>query len=319
MKKILVTGAFGLVGTELVLALQKKYGKENIIAVAHSKLPEKFDGILEQANVTQEEEITKLVKKYDVGTIYHLAGILSVGSEKNPAVAWEVNLNGLRNVLNIAKDEKIKVFWPSSIAAFGPNTPKDNTPQHTNLEPTTIYGVAKVAGELLCQYYFNRYGVDARSIRYPGLNGWRADPGDGTTEYAIHIFYAAIREGKYVCPLKPGTYLPMMYMDDAINGTIQLMEADASKLTIRTAYNLSGISFSPEELVAEIKKLVPNFEVSYEPNHTQKIADSWPKSIDDSTAREDWGWQPKYDLAGMTKEMFDNLKIKLKSEPHKSR
>jgi len=313
MKKILVTGAFGLVGTELVLALQKKYGKENIIAAAHNKVPEKFDGILEQADTTLEENLIKLVKKYNVGTIYHLAGILSVGSEKNPAIAWEVNFNGLKNVLNVAKDEKLKVFWPSSIAVFGPMTPKENTPQHTNLEPTTIYGVAKVAGELLCQYYFNKYGVDVRSIRYPGLNGWKADPGDGTTEYAIHIFYAAIKEGKYVCPLKPGTYLPMMYMDDAINGTIQLMEADPARITIRTAYNLSGISFSPDELVAEIKKLVPNFQVTYEPNHTQEIADSWPKSIDDSEARKDWAWQPKYDLTQMSREMFDNLKKKLEA------
>jgi nucleoside-diphosphate-sugar epimerase len=313
MKKILVTGAFGLVGTELVLELQKRYGKENVIAAAHSKLSEKFDGILEQADVTQEENIIELVKKYDVGTIYHLAGILSVGSEKNPAIAWEVNFNGLKNVLNVAKDEKLKVFWPSSIAVFGPTTPKENTPQHASLEPTTIYGVAKVAGELLCQYYFNKYGVDVRSIRYPGLNGWKSDPGDGTTEYAIHIFYAAIKKGKYACPLKPGTYLPMMYMDDAINGTIQLMETDPSKITIRTAYNLSGISFSPDELVAEIKKLVPNFEVSYEPNHTQAIADSWPKSIDDSEARKDWGWQPKYDLTQMSREMFDNLKKKLEA------
>ena len=312
MKKILVTGAFGLVGTELVLALQKKYGKENIVAAAHSKVPEEFNGILDQVNVTQEDNIREVVKKHNIGTIYHLGGILSVGSEKNPIVAWEVNFNGLKNVLSIAKDEKLKIFWPSSIAAFGLTTPKENTPQHTSLEPTTIYGVAKVAGELLCQYYFNKYGVDVRSLRYPGLNGWRADPGDGTTEYAIHIFYAAIRGEKYVCTLKPGTYLPMMYLADAINGTIQLMEADPEKLTVRTAYNFSGISFAPDELASEIKKLMPNFEVSYEPNHTQAIADSWPKSIDDSDARRDWGWEPKYDLAVMTKEMFDNLKIKLK-------
>ena len=310
-KKILVTGAFGLVGTELVLELQKRFGKENVVAAAHSKLPEKFDGILEQVDVTKEENIREIVKKYGIDTIYHLAGILSVGSEKNPAAAWEVNFNGLKNILNVAKDEKIKIFWPSSIAVFGPTTPKENTPQHTSLEPTTIYGVAKVAGELLCQYYFNKYGVDVRSIRYPGLNGWRADPGDGTTEYAIHIFYSAIREGKYVSPLKPGTYLPMMYMDDAINGTIQLMEADPSKLTIRTSYNFSGISFSPDELVSEIQKLIPDFKATYEPNHTQAIADSWPKSIDDSDARKDWGWDPKFDLSAMTKEMYDNLKKKL--------
>lgn len=311
MKKILVTGAFGLIGTELVLALQEKYGKDNVIAAAHSKVPDNFDGILEKADVTRKDELIDLVKKHDIGTVYHLAGILSVGSEKNPKLAWEVNLDGLKNVLDVAKDEKLKIFWPSSIAAFGPTTPKENTPQHTVLEPTTIYGVAKVSGELLCQYYFNKYGVDVRSLRYPGINGWKADPGDGTTEYAIHIFYAALREGKYVCPLKPGTYLPMMYMDDAILGTIKLMEADSSKLTIRTSYNFAGISFSPDELVEEIKKLMPNFRATYEPNHTQAIADSWPTSIDDSEARRDWGWEPKYGLPEMTREMLKNLRKKL--------
>lgn len=311
MKKILVTGAFGLIGTELVLALQEKYGKDNVIAAAHSKVPDNFDGILEKADVTRKDELIDLVKKHDIGTVYHLAGILSVGSEKLPKLAWEVNLDGLKNVLDVAKDEKLKIFWPSSIAAFGPTTPKENTPQHTVLEPTTIYGVAKVSGELLCQYYFNKYGVDVRSLRYPGINGWKADPGDGTTEYAIHIFYAALREGKYVCPLKPGTYLPMMYMDDAILGTIKLMEADSSKLTIRTSYNFAGISFSPDELVEEIKKLMPNFRATYEPNHTQAIADSWPTSIDDSEARRDWGWEPKYGLPEMTREMLKNLRQKL--------
>lgn len=311
MKNILVTGAFGLVGTELVEAIQKKYGKEKVIAAAHSKKPENFDGILDQTDVTKKNELDLVIKKYEIETIYHLAGILSVGSEKNPALAWEVNLNGLRNVLEAAKDFKLKVFWPSSIAAFGPTTPRKHTPQHTVLEPTTIYGVAKVAGELLCQYYFNKYGVDVRSLRYPGLNGWKADPGDGTTEYAIHIFYSALREGKYICPLKPDTFLPMMYMDDAIKGTIDLMEADSSKLSVRTSYNFSGISFSPAELVAEIQKLIPNFKATYEPNHTQAIADSWPTSIDDSEARSDWGWKPEYDLKGMTEEMFKNLQKKL--------
>ncbi len=311
MRKILVTGAFGLIGTELVGALQNKYGKENVIAAAHSKVPDNFDGILEKADVTKKDELTGLVKKHDIDTVYHLAGILSVGSEKNPKLAWEVNLDGLKNVLDVAAAEKLKIFWPSSIAAFGPTTPKENTPQHTSLEPTTIYGVAKVSGELLCQYYFNKYGVDVRSLRYPGINGWKADPGDGTTEYAIHIFYAALRDGKYVCPLKPGTYLPMMYMDDAISGTMQLMEADPSKLTVRTSYNFAGISFSPDELVMEIKKLMSKFSATYEPNHTQAIADSWPKTIDDSQARSDWGWEPKFGLPEMTKEMLDNLRNKL--------
>lgn len=311
MKKILVTGAFGLVGTELVAALQEKYGKDQVVAAAHSKVPEDFDGILENLDVSEKADLIALVKKHEVSEVYHLAGLLSVGGEKNPDLAWEVNLNGLKNVLDVAKQEKLKVFWPSSIAAFGPTTPRDSTPQHTVLEPMTIYGVTKVAGELLCQYYFNRYGVDVRSLRYPGLNGWKADPGDGTTEYAIHIFYGALREGKYVCPLKPNTYLPMMYMDDAINGTIKLMEADSDKITIRTSYNFSGISFSPAELVAEIKKLMPDFTVTYEPNHTQAIADSWPKTIDDSEARKDWDWKPEYDVSKMTKEMMENLRRKL--------
>ncbi len=313
MKKILVTGAFGLVGTELVDALHNKYGKENVIAVAHSKKPEKFEGILEQGDVTEKESIVKIVKKHKVDTIYHLAGILSVGSEKTPSLAWDVNLNGLRNVLDVAKDESLKVFWPSSIAAFGPTTPKENTPQQTVLEPTTIYGVAKVAGELLCQYYFNRYGVDVRSLRYPGLNGWKAEPGDGTTEYAIHIFYGAIRDGKYVCPLKPDTRLPMMYLDDAIKGTIKLMEADPESIAIRTSYNFAGISFTPAELVVEIKKIMPEFEVTYVPNSSQAIADSWPKTIDDSKARTDWGWKPEFDLPKMTEALMENLKNKLKS------
>lgn len=311
MGKILVTGAFGLIGTELVATLQKKYGKENIIAAAHSKVPEDFDGVLERVDVTNKNELTSIVDKYGIDTVYHLAGILSVGSEKTPDLAWQVNLNGLKNVLDVARDKKLKIFWPSSIAVFGPTTPRENTPQHTILEPTTIYGAAKVSGELLCQYYFKRYGVDVRSLRYPGINGWKSEPGDGTTEYAIHIFYGALKDKKYVVPLKPHTYLPMMYMDDTITGTIKLMEADPEKLTVRTSYNFSGISFSPEELVAEIKKIVSDFEVTYEPNQSQAIADSWPTSIDDSDARSDWGWKPQFDLKRMTDEMYINLKKKL--------
>src|SRR3989344_689250 len=311
MKKILVTGAFGLVGTELVAALQKKYGKDLVVAIGHNKIPADFDGILEKVDIQEKDKLIELVKKHSADTIYHLAGLLSVCGEKNPDLAWEVNLNGLKHVLDVAASERLKVFWPSSIAAFGSTTPRDNTPQHTVLEPTTIYGVTKVSGELLCQYYFKRFGVDVRSLRYPGLNGWKADPGDGTTEYAIHIFYSALKEGKYVCPLRPDTYLPMMYMDDAINGTIQLMEANFAKLTVRTSYNFAGISFSPAELVAEIQKLKPSFKASYEPNRTQAIADSWPKSIDDSLARKDWGWQPEYDLPKMTEAMLENLRRKL--------
>lgn len=310
--KIIVTGAFGLVGSELVPALQKKYGQDKVIALARKTTADDFIGILEKGDVTDFNRLEELIKQHQINEIYHLAGILSVGGEKNPQLAWDVNMGGLKNILDLAVKHKLKVFWPSSIAAFGPTTPTQNTPQHTVLEPTTMYGVNKVAGELLGQYYHLKYGVDFRSLRYPGLNGYKADPGDGTTEYAIHIFYAAIRDGHYVCPLKPDTRLPMMYMDDAINGTIQLMEAPAKELTVRTSYNFTAISFTPAELVAAIQKIQPNFTVDYQPNHTQAIADSWPKTIDDAVARKDWEWQEKFDLDEMTKALYDGVKAKIK-------
>lgn len=313
MKKILVTGAFGLVGSDLVEALQKKYGQDNVVCLSHNKGKENFQGILEKGDVLDNNILEKIIQKYDVGQIYHLAGLLSVGSEKNPQLAWQVNLVGLKNILDLAVKYKIQVFWPSSIAAFGPTTPRTMTPQHTILEPTTMYGVNKVAGELLCQYYFLRYGLDVRSLRYPGLNGYKADPGDGTTEYAIHIFYGAIKEKKYTCFLKEDTVLPMMYIDDAIDATIKLMAADPEKITIRTSYNLAAISFSPRQLVEEIKKIDPQFVCVYAPDHRQKIAESWPQSIDDSQARKDWGWQHQYDLPAMTKALYDNIKNKIKN------
>ena len=311
--KILVTGAFGLVGSELVPALQKKYGQDQVVALARETVDNNFTGLLEMGDVTDLARLEKLIIKYQIKEIYHLAGILSVGGEKNPQMAWNVNMGGLKNVLDLAAKYKLKVFWPSSIAAFGPTTPTQNTPQHTVLEPTTMYGVNKVAGELLGQYYHLKYGVDFRSLRYPGLNGYKADPGDGTTEYAIHIFYAAIKDGHYVCPLKPDTRLPMMYIDDAIAGTIQLMGAPAEKLTVRTSYNFAAISFTPAELVAAIQKIQPDFTVDYQPNAPQAIADSWPKTIDDSVARDDWGWQEKFDLDKMTKALYAGVKGKIKS------
>lgn len=311
--KILVTGAFGLVGSGLVPALQKKYGQDKVIALARKTVDDNFAGLLEMDDVTDAARIEELIQKYQIKEIYHLAGILSVGGEKNPQLAWDVNMGGLKNVLDLAVKYQLKVFWPSSIAAFGPTTPTQNTPQHTILEPTTMYGVNKVAGELLGQYYHLKYGVDFRSLRYPGLNGYKADPGDGTTEYAIHIFYAAIQEGHYLCPLKPDTRLPMMYMDDAIEGTIQLMEAPAEKLTVRTSYNFTAISFSPAELVAAIQKIQADFTVDYQPNHTQAIADSWPKTIDDSVARKDWGWQEQFNLDKMTKALYEGVRAKIKS------
>jgi nucleoside-diphosphate-sugar epimerase len=310
---ILVTGAFGLVGSELVPALQKKFGQDRVIALARKTMDDDFTGILEKGDVTDLKRLEELIEQYQIDTIYHLAGILSVGGEKNPQLAWEVNMGGLKNVLDLAVKYKLKIFWPSSIAAFGPTTPTQNTPQHTVLEPTTMYGVNKVAGELLGQYYHLKYGVDFRSLRYPGLNGYKASPGDGTTEYAIHIFYAAIKDGHYVCPLKPDTRLPMMYMDDAINGTIQLMEAPAENLTVRTSYNFTAISFTPAELVTAIKKIQADFTVEYQPNYTQAIADSWPKTINDKLARQDWSWQEKFDLNKMTQALYDGVKAKIKT------
>lgn len=312
MRKFLVTGAFGLVGSDLVPELQKRFGKENVFAMGNKTIPDDFDGSLVKGDVTDISTLEEIIKDNGITDVYHLAGLLSVGSEKDPELAWKVNFGGLKNILDLAKTYKFKVFWPSSIAAFGPSTPKINTPQHTSLEPTTIYGVGKVTGELMCQYYFKRYGVDARSLRYPGLTGYKAPPGDGTTEYSVHIFYGLLNEGKYSCFLKEDTRLPMMYIDDAIKGTIDLMEASPEKISVRTSYNFGAINFTPEELVAEIKKLYPNFICTYDPDPIkQAIAESWPESIDDSQARSDWGWKPEFDLLRMTSVMVDGLKKKL--------
>lgn len=312
MKKVLVTGAFGLVGSDLVPVLQKKYGKANVYALGNRTIPKDFDGILVQGDVRSKDTLEKIVKKHKITDVYHLAGLLSVGGEKNPDLAWDVNINGLRHVLELARDHKLRVFWPSSIAAFGPTTPKIRTPQHTILEPTTIYGVTKLTGELLCQYYFLRWGVDVRSLRYPGLIGYQAPPGDGTTEYAVHIFYGLLKEKKYSCFLEASARLPMMYIDDAVSGTVDLMEAPAKNISVRTSYNFAAINFTPRELVAEIKKLYPDFTCTYDPDPVkQRIADSWPQSIDDRVARRDWGWKYEYNLAKMTKVMIGGLKKKL--------
>lgn len=311
MQKILVTGAFGLVGSDLLIELKKRYGNDSVIALSRETLDPNYQGIVEKGDVRDRELMESLIKKYDIGTVYHLAGLLSVGGEKNPDLAWEVNVNGLKHVLDLAKDYKLKVFWPSSIAAFGPTTPKQDVPQNTILEPTTIYGVTKVTGELLCQYYFLRYGVDVRSLRYPGLNGYKAAPGDGTTEYAIHIFYNLIKSNSYNCYLAKDARLPMMYMDDAIKGTVDLMEAPSEKITIRTSYNFAAVSFTPEELAAEIQKISPEFKIEYNPDHRQKIAEGWPQTIDDSKARQDWGWKHEFDLAAMTKALYEGVKEKV--------
>lgn len=312
MRNILVTGAFGLVGSDLVPALQKKFGASHVFALGNKTIPKDFIGQLVKGDVRDMKSLEKIIKEHKITEVYHLAGLLSVGGEKNPDLAWDVNINGLRNVLELARDYKLRVFWPSSIAAFGPTTPKKMTPQNTVLEPTTIYGVTKVTGELLCQYYFTRWGVDSRSLRYPGLIGYKAPPGDGTTEYSVHIFYGLLKENKYSCFLKSDARLPMMYIDDAIRGTIALMDASAKKITVHTSYNFAAINFTPKELVTEIKKLYPKFVCTYDPDPTkQRIAESWPQSIDDKVAKKDWGWKPEYDLKKLVKVMIGGLKEKL--------
>jgi nucleoside-diphosphate-sugar epimerase len=309
-EKILVTGALGQIGTELVEALWKKHGMSNVIAL-DIRTPENFAGVLEKGTTEDKEFMRGLFKKHKLTQVYHLVSILSATGEKNPQLAWNINVTSLKNILDLAVDYKVKVLLPSSIAVFGPTTPRESTPQHTVLEPTTMYGVTKVIGELLSQYYFHKYGLDVRGIRYPGLVSWKAEPGGGTTDYAVAIFYDAIRTGKYVCYLRDDSTMPMMYMDDAVKAAIQIMEADKEKIKIRTSYNLASISFSPKQIVAEVKKHIPAFECTYVPDFRQKIADSWPMSIDDSPARKDWGWKPDYDLPKMVTDMLEHLRKKL--------
>lgn len=309
MKKILVTGAFGQIGSELVPALQKKYGRNNIVAVGHKSIPRDFDGIVESVEITNGPAVTKLLKKHNVGTIYHLVSLLSAKGEVDPTLTWHINMDGLKTILDYAVLHKLKVFWPSSIAAFGPTTPRVKTPQRTVLEPTTMYGVTKLAGENLCHYYFLKYGLDVRSLRYPGLISWKTPPGGGTTDFAVAIFYEGLQKGKYECFVRPDTKLPMMYMDDGIAATIKLMEADPKKLTVRTGYNLAAISFTAAELAKEINKHV-TVKVTYKPDHRQKIADSWPQSIDDSVARREWGWKHTFTLSKMTEIMIKELNKK---------
>lgn len=311
MKRVLVTGAFGQIGSELTMELRKKYGNDNVVALGHRTKPsEKIlnSGPFGFADVTKKEIIEEFVRKYEIDTIYHLAAALSVAGEKNPQLAWEVNMNSLYNILEIARENGlVRVFWPSSIAVFGPETPRRNTPQETVLRPRTVYGVTKVAGELLCDYYFRRFGVDVRGIRYPGIISSETPPGGGTTDYAVEIFYEAIKHRRYTCFVREDTVLPMMYMPECIKATIQLMEADLSQLKHHSDFNLAGMSFSAGQLAGEIRKHIPEFTCEYKPDFRQEIADSWPMSIDDSAAREEWGWRPNYDLATMTKDMLEKL------------
>jgi nucleoside-diphosphate-sugar epimerase len=310
-EKILVIGASGQIGVELTLALRKIYGNANVVASDLREENEllKGTGPYVSMDVMNKEMLHVQVIRQNITQIYVLAAILSATGEKNPNLAWNLNMQGLLNVLDIAREEKLhKVYWPSSIAVFGPSSPKQNSPQQTIIEPITVYGISKYAGEFWCNYYHRRYGVDVRSIRYPGLISYKSAPGGGTTDYAVEIFHEALEERKYTCFLKPDTYLPMMYMPDAIRGTIELMEAPADKISIHTSYNLSAMSFSPAEIAEAIKKHIPDFEITYEPDYRQAIADSWPQSIDDSCANKDWGWKAEYDLERMTADMLENLK-----------
>lgn len=308
-QKILVTGAFGQIGTELVSALQKKYGKDSVIAM-DIRIPDNFDGITENFDILDKDKLHECVDKYQITQIYHLVSLLSATGEKNPDLAWKLNVEGLKIILDVAVKNDIQVFWPSSIAAFGPTTPRDNTPQNTILEPTTMYGVTKVAGELLCRYYHQKYDLDVRTIRYPGLISWKQEPGGGTTDYAVAIFYEAIRKGQYDCFVSADTILPMMYMDDAISGTLKLMGTPKQQLPTYKPYNFFAISFRADELTSQLNKYIP-CQVTYKPDERQQIADSWPKSIDDTEARSDWGWQHSFDLPKMVVEMYTKLKEKL--------
>ncbi len=310
-EKILVIGASGQIGVELTMALRSLYGNSNVIASDLREENEllKGTGPYVSLDVMNKEMLHVQVIRQNITQIYLLAAMLSATGEKNPNLAWNLNMQSLLNVLDIAREEKLhKVYWPSSIAVFGPSSPKKDCPQQTIIEPTTVYGISKYAGEFWCNYYFQRYGVDVRSIRYPGLISYKSAPGGGTTDYAVEIFHEAVNGKDYTCFLKEDTYLPMMYMPDAIRATIELMEAPASSINIRTSYNLSSMSFSPAEIAAEIEKQVPGFKIRYEPDYRQKIADSWPQSIDDSRARSDWGWAHQFDLPAMVTDMLANLK-----------
>src|SRR5690554_4007807 len=311
--KVLIIGACGQIGTELTAKLRATYGVENVVASDIRKLENDVvkNGIFEVLNALDYNQIEYLIEKYEITDVYLMAALLSATAEKNPAFAWDLNMNSLFHVLNIAKAGKIKkIFWPSSIAVFGPTTPRENTPQYTVMEPSTVYGISKQTGERWCEYYFKQYGVDVRSIRYPGLISWSTEPGGGTTDYAVDIYYKAVSDNKYTCFLTENTELPMMYMDDAIRATVGIMQAKKEDIKIRSSYNLSAMSFTPKEIAASIASVQTGFEISYEPDFRQEIADSWPSSINDSEARKDWGWNHEYDLERMTKVMLENLKKK---------
>lgn len=306
-EKILIIGANGQIGTELSAELRKIFGTDNVVT-SDIKAPQQAKGPYELLDVMDRESMYAIIKKHGITQVYLLAALLSATAEKNPKLGWDLNMQGLFNGLDAAKEGLIKkLYWPSSIAVFGPTTPRINTPQYTVMEPNTIYGISKQAGERFCEYYHQKYGVDVRSLRYPGLIGYKSAPGGGTTDYAVHIYHEALKNKSYECFLKAGTVLPMMYMPDALHATIELMEAPAEKVKIRSSYNIAGVSFDPEEIAASIRKHMPEFTISYKPDFRQAIADSWPASVDDTQAREHWGWKPQYDLDSMTKDMLHHL------------
>lgn len=317
MEKILVTGSGGQLGSELTEALKEKWGSNNVIASdINAPRPEQARDVFVKLDVLDKEAVYSVVREHGITQVYNLAAILSAVGEKNPHFAWKLNMEGHFNVLEAAKDLHVKkVYWPSSIAVFGPNTPKKDVPQYTICNPSTVYGISKLAGEQWCDYYRHKWGVDVRSLRYPGLIGYKALPGGGTTDYAVDIYHKALAGETFECFLSEGTYLPMMYMPDAIKATIQLMDAPEESLSVHTSYNLAALSFTPKEIAASIRKAIPGFRITYQPDFRQKIADSWPDSIDDSQAQQDWGWQPDYDLNAMTEDILKNLKA-LKEEGH---
>ncbi len=313
-EKILITGALGQIGTELTNRLVEIHGAENVVASGLDRYDKNLTsaGYYERMDVSNTQLVRQVVKDYEITTVYHLASLLSGTSEKQPLFAWKLNVEPLLNFCELAREGLLKkIFWPSSIAVFGKGIPKHNVGQDVVLNPTTVYGISKMAGEKWCEYYFDKYGVDVRSIRYPGLISWKTPAGGGTTDYAVEIFYEAVEKGSYTSFISEETAMPMLYMDDAINATLQLMAAPSENLTVRSSYNLGGMSFTPQELAAEIKKEMPGFEIGYQPDFRQAIADSWPSSIDDSVAKKDWGLNYEFDITDMTKDMLKNLKVKL--------